>query len=200
MILANVEIHKALDSGRLIIDPDPQPRLPTIGKHCPYDTHSVDLRLADELSIPKEDFPYAYDLSKKQNLSDFLAQNSTKYKLGENQPYQLERGKFILAKTVERIELPLPKDGSNERCLAARIEGKSSRARLGMLVHFTAPTVHPGFSGTLTLEIINLGPAPILLHAGVAIAQLIVEEVVGVPVPNPSQFQGQSSPEGVLAK
>ena len=82
--------------------------------------------------------------------------------------------------------------------LAARIEGKSSRARCGLLVHFTAPTVHPGFFGTLTLEMINLGPSPIALVPGMPIAQLIVEEVKGIPVENPSQFQGQSAPEGVI--
>jgi len=117
--------------------------------------------------------------------------------LGENSPYQLEKNQFILAKTAERVGLPISKIPELPS-LAARIEGKSSLARLGLLVHFTAPTVHPGFEGTLTLEIINLGPVPILLHDGVPIAQLIVEEVTGIPIPNPSQFQGQSSPEGVL--
>jgi len=75
MILSNVEIHRALDKKRLIITPEPLPRVPTIGQHCPYNTHSVDLRLAPEISIPKKNFPYAYDLSKKQNLSEFLSQN-----------------------------------------------------------------------------------------------------------------------------
>jgi dCTP deaminase len=66
------------------------------------------------------------------------------------------------------------------------------------LIHFTAPTVHPGFKGTLTLEMINLGPVPILLHVGMPIAQLIVEEVSGHPASwNPSQFQGQTTPEGI---
>jgi dCTP deaminase len=199
MILCNVEIQRALDERRLIIAPEPTPRSPEIGKHCPYDTHSVDLTLADELSIPRENFPYAYDLSKKHNLSEFLANNSTTHKLKQDTPYQLEKNRFILGRTRETVELPIPSPDSKHPCLAARIEGKSSRARLGLLVHFTAPTVHPGFRGTLTLEMINLGPAPILLHPGVAIAQLIVEEVLGVPIPNPSQFQGQSSPVGVVS-
>ncbi len=60
----------------------------------------------------------------------------------------------------------------------------------------TAPTVHPGFAGTLTLEIINLGPSAIMLKHGAYIAQLIVEEVRGIPASNPSQFQNQSKPEG----
>lgn len=197
MILSNVELHKALDEGRLVIDPEPVPRAPTIDQsHCPYDTHSVDLTLGSELSIPKSDFPFAYDLSQKQNLAAFLSAHSEKRTITPDQPYQLKQGRFILGRTRERIELPIPPSG--DQCLAARIEGKSSRARLGLLVHFTAPTVHPGFEGTLTLEIINLGPAPILLHEGVPIAQLIVEQVLGIPSANPSQFQGQSAPEGLL--
>ena len=56
-----------------------------------------------------------------------------------------------------------------------------------------------GFSGTLTLEMINLGPTSILLRPGMSIAQLIIEEVKGIPRPNPSQFQGQTNPEGAPA-
>jgi len=80
--------------------------------------------------------------------------------------------------------------------LAARIEGKSSRARCGLLVHFTAPTVHPGWNGTQTLEMINLSPTTFVLSPEMPIAQLIVEQVYGEIFPNPSQFQNQSTPEG----
>lgn len=197
MILSNVEVQKAIDDGRLVISPEPQPRTPEVGKHCPYDTHSVDLTLANEVSVPiPDDMPASYDLSKKGNLASFLSKNSKKIEITDDQPFKLAHGTFILARTVEKVALPIPTTG--EKCLAARIEGKSSRARLGLLVHFTAPTVHPGFSGTLTLEMINLGPADIMLYPGVAIAQLIVEEVSGIPNANPSQFHGQSSPEGVI--
>lgn len=106
----------------------------------------------------------------------------------------LEPNCFVLGRTLEHIELPILRN--RPTCLAARIEGKSSRARFGILIHFTAPTVHPGFKGTLTLEMINLGPASFMLKPGMAIAQLIVEEVKGCPVENPSQFQGQQNPAG----
>ena len=96
----------------------------------------------------------------------------------------------MLGRTLERVSLPLVE---GKVCLAARIEGKSSRARVGLLVHFTAPTVHPDFSGTLTLEMINLGHASILLVPEMPIAQLIIEEVRGFPIRNRSQFQGQNS-------
>lgn len=67
-----------------------------------------------------------------------------------------------------------------------------------MLVHFTAPTIHAGFGGTITLEIINLGPIPIILSPGTPICQLIVEQVDGTPFRNDSQFQGQSRPGGIV--
>jgi dCTP deaminase len=80
--------------------------------------------------------------------------------------------------------------------LAARIEGKSSLARCGLLVHFTAPTVHAGYDGPLALEMINLGNVGISLFPAMPIAQLILETVVGDPEENPSQFQGQTTPVG----
>jgi dCTP deaminase len=113
----------------------------------------------------------------------------------KDQPFNLGPRKFVLGRTLERIVLPIPSEG--DTCLAARIEGKSSRARFGLLVHFTAPTVHPGFDGTLTLEMINLGDWPLILSPGMAIAQLIVEQVMGLPYANPSQFQGQETASGL---
>lgn len=105
----------------------------------------------------------------------------------------LEPRVFLLGRTVEKVSLPLLTGQS----LAARIEGKSSFARCGLLVHFTAPTVHAGFDGTLTLEMINLGSAGISLFTGMSICQLILETVLGDPDPHPSQFQGQITPAGI---
>ena len=63
----------------------------------------------------------------------------------------------------------------------------------------TAPTIHAGFAGTITLELINLGPIPILLYPGSPICQLIVEQVLGVPFRNDSQFQNQNRAGGRLS-
>lgn len=194
MILSNLEIQKALDEGRLVINPEPQPRRKGIGvKYCPYDTHSVDLRLGSEITIPKPS-TYAYDFLAPGSIADLIAKNSRKHTLEEDRPYHLKKNEFILAQTLETIELPIEK---GPPYLGARIEGKSSRARCGVLVHFTAPTVHPGWTGPLTLEMINLGPTTFLLTPGMPIAQLIVEQVHGELVLNPSQFQNQSTPEGL---
>ena len=190
MILSNVELYKALDAGRLIIDPEPAPRVGDSDQHSPFDTHSVDLTLHSEISIP-EGGPFAWDLT-QPGLAEEISKHCKHLTLSLEQPYRMEPGKFILAMTHERIGLPIQGDV----CLAARVEGKSSRARCGILVHFTAPTVHPGWDGRLTLEMINLGPAVFMLTPGMAICQLIVEEVRGRPIESPSQFQGQSAPEG----
>lgn len=196
MILSNAELFKALDDGRIIIRPEPEPRQPSLSQpHCPYDTHSVDLRLAPEISVP-EDGQFAYDLKKPGAIAKTISDNCRTHVISDERPFRLKPNKFVLARTIESVELPIKPD--SETCLAARIEGKSSCARFGILVHFTAPTVHPGWNGTLTLEMINLGPADFLLTPNMFIAQLIVEEVKGCPVKNPSQFQGQSNPAGIV--
>ncbi len=193
MILSNIEIQKALDEGRLVIEPEPAPRRPEKGKYCPYDTHAVDLRLHGEIAVPQAG-PYHYDVTERGTLSEVIARNSRRISLTDENPYPLKPQQFILGRTLERIELPVNKGTPH---LAARIEGKSSRARCGLMVHFTSPTVHPGWAGPLTLEMINLGPQTILLRPAMHIAQLIVEEVRGEIFLNPSEFHGQSTPEGL---
>lgn len=193
MILSNLEIQKALDEGRLVIDPEPLPRKPEHGKYCPYDTTAVDLTLHNEIMVPKGG-PFVYDLMEPGSLSELITKHSKKYILTDKQPYHLEKGEFVLGITLETIVLPIDK---GPPYLAARIEGKSSRSRCGLLVHFTAPTIHAGWSGPLTLEIINLGPTTFVLRPEMPIAQLIIEQVHGELFPNPSQFQNQSTPEGL---
>jgi dCTP deaminase len=143
------------------------------------------------ISIPKEG-AYSFDL-RKGGIAKFLADNCEHFDIDERRPHLFERDTFILAQTREVVEFPLDK---GEPVLAARIEGRSSVARCGVLVHFTAPTVHADYKGTLTLEMRNLGPAAFVLYPGMPICQLIIEEVRGMPVKNPSQFQGQKTPSG----
>jgi dCTP deaminase len=167
------------------------------GGHCPYDTHTVDVTLGEVLLVPAEGVAISINLARPGSIIETIRRNSNRHVLSER-PFVLEPRKFVLGQTREWIELPIQKD--TDRSLAARIEGKSSRARFGLLIHFTAPTVHPNFRGTLTLEMINLGAFPIELTPGLPIAQLIFEEVRGVPVRNDSQFQGQREPAGAGRK
>lgn len=193
MILSNVEIHRALDEGRLVLTPEPAPRFPEQGKECPYQTSAVDLRLGNEILVPRGKRAFIIDLSEGKFASLVSAENYEQRSIEEDQPYSLKPGMFVLAKTLEKVELPIQE---RDFTLAARIEGRSSYARCGMLVHFTAPTIHAGYSGTITLEIANLGAAKIVLTPGVPICQLIIEEVRGKPFRNESQFHGQTTPGG----
>ncbi len=193
MILSNVSIHEAIDNGWLTIEPEPQPRIPANGgPECPYNTSAVDLRLGREIAWFRDDMAFSIDL-KQGDFRRLFAQNSDTRKLDDDQPFQLMPQRLVLGKTLETVTLPIVADGTS---LAARVEGKSSYSRCGLLVHFTAPTIHSGFSGTITLELINLGTIPILLHPEIPICQLIIEQVHGVPIRRDSQFQGQSTVHG----
>ena len=193
MILSNVKIHQALDEGDIVISPEPFPRTPNRENlSCPYDTSSVNLRLSENISIPQEGKPFTFDL-RRGGLAPFLAAICDHVKVDSDGGYSLQPKKFVLGRTVEKIHLPIKE---SRPVYAARVEGRSSLARCGLLVHFTAPTVHAGFEGTLTLEMINLGSYPITLYPNMEVCQLIFETVEGTPVESPSQFQGQATPPG----
>jgi dCTP deaminase len=194
MILSNSAIFAALDEKRLIIDPEPAPRNPADDPNAdwPYGTSAIDLRLGDEVSWFKDGLAINIDL-RRGKFANLFGPNSSSRKITQDQPYSLMPGKLVLANTVERVELPIV---AGKISLAARVEGRSSFARCGLLVHFTAPTIHAGFKGRITLELINLGSIPILLYPNSYICQLIVEEVAGTPLENESQFQDQMRPGG----
>ncbi len=194
MILSNSAIFSALDDKRLVIDPEPAPRNPADDPNAdwPYGTSAIDLRLGDEVSWFKDGLAINIDL-RRGKFANLFGPNSSSRKITQDQPYSLMPGKLVLANTLERVELPIV---PGKTSLAARVEGRSSFARCGLLVHFTAPTIHAGFKGRITLELINLGSIPILLYPNSYICQLIVEEVVGTPLQNESQFQDQMRPGG----
>ncbi len=191
MILSNVSIQEAIDSGALILDPEPLPRTPNGHGDCPYQTSAVDLTLGEEICWIKEGMPITVDL-RKGGFNKLFGPNCERRTL-VGEPHVLQPGKFVLGKTRELVELPIREE---EPWLAARVEGRSSYARCGMLVHFTAPTIHSGFRGPITLEIMNFGRYPICLYPNTPICQLIVERVDAKPFRNDSQFQGQTDPTG----
>jgi dCTP deaminase len=202
MILSNVAIIEAIRNGSISIEPitrqngeiipieDLDPAIP------PFNTTSIDLRLASTISEPQGNTevtlrPYIGGGSLAKNLKA----NSQQQEINDKVAYKLKPHSFILAQTKEKVDFPIPEDESSI-CYSARVEGKSSLARCGLLVHFTAPTIHAGFNGPITLEIINLGPNEIWLEKDTYICQLIIEEVKGVPILTPSQFRGQTTPIG----
>lgn len=190
MILSNIEIIDCIKKGLFSINPlsgdNPSEK--------PFNTSAVDLRLGDEVLIPNCKTPIQLDL-RKPGIATFLIQNSDRRKISEQTPFSLKRNEFVLMSTIEKVKFPIQKQSV---CYSARVEGKSSIARCGVLVHFTAPTIHAGFEGPITLEILNLGPTDFLLIPNMYICQLIIEEVRGCPIETDSQFKGQSSPAGVV--
>ena len=128
-------------------------------------------------------------------IATFLARNCEHLDIPKT-GYVLKPHLFVLGRTEERINVA----DSRRTNACGQDRRKSSFARCGLLVHFTALTVHAGFEGTLTLEMIYLGNAGITLYAGKAIAQLILETVLGATLANPSQFQGQTTPAGTSPK
>ena len=188
MILSNTEILQAITEGYLKIGDLKGNENP--GEE-PFNTSSIDLHLDSDLAEPEE-IPAAFDLRKK-GLPEYLRKNSKSFTITESLPRSLDPGQFLIGKTQEFVDFPLVPDKPR---LAACVEGRSGVARCGILVHFTAPTIHAGFDGTITLEIKNLSPMSFLLFPGMRICQLIIEEVKGEIVLTPSQFRGQTTPTG----
>jgi len=106
---------------------------------------------------------------------DFRDKYTKSINISPEKGYVLAPEAFVLAWTRETIHLP------NHSRIAARVEGKSSLARLGLAVHVTAPTIHAGFEGPLQLELCNQGPVSIRLTPRMPICQLIFEMTFGTP-------------------
>ena len=193
MILSDQGIRKALASGELEIDPAPA--------DDQYTTSSVDLTLGSVFQVWDKSRLDVPGVRVELDLADQkFAQTSNAYIVPAAAdgngccvlpPYHKEP-RLLLAITRERIHL-VP--GSR---LAARVEGRSSLARLGLMVHLTAPTIQHGFRGTITLEILNHGPFHVkFVPTRTRICQLIFERLETDPTGEiDTQFQDQSSPSG----
>jgi dCTP deaminase len=148
-VLSDGTIRRLVDEGRIRIDPwDPGMVQPA----------SVDLRLGRSFRVFENHNITTIDLAAPPR-------DLTKHiEIAADGSFVIHPGEFVLGRTREVVEL-----GDD---LVARIEGKSSLGRLGLIVHATAGFVDPGFKGSLTLEITNLTRVPIVLRPGKPIAQL----------------------------
>jgi dCTP deaminase len=172
MILTDREIQVFLANRQINIKPKPDP--------VRYSSTSVDLTLAKQFRV--------WDFNQIEKTKGQIITPGPKFKylkfrdkytkrinISSGKGYVLAPQAFVLAWTHETIHLP------NHSRIAARVEGKSSLARLGLAVHITAPTIHPGFEGHLQLELCNHGLFSIRLTPGMPICQLIFEMTLGTP-------------------
>ena len=148
-VLSDGTIRRLVAEGHIVIEPWDE------GMVQPA---SVDLRLGNSFRVFHNHRIGAIDLANiPENLTERVA-------VPEGESFVIHPGEFVLGATEEHVTLPDD--------IVARIEGKSSLGRLGLIVHATAGFVDPGFTGTLTLEITNLTRVPIVLWPGKPIAQL----------------------------
>ncbi len=148
-VLSDGTIRRLVADGHVRIDP---------WDDAMVQPASVDLRLGTSFRVFHNHRITAIDLADPpRNLTEHV-------EVEDDESFVIHPGEFVLGRTQEHVELP------ND--IVARIEGKSSLGRLGLIVHATAGFVDPGFKGTLTLEITNLTRVPIILWPGKPIAQL----------------------------
>jgi dCTP deaminase len=173
-VLSDGTILELVDNGRIRIDPwDPELVQPA----------SVDLRLGDSFRVFHNHRASAIDL---RNPPEGLTEEVV---IPAEESFVIHPGEFCLGRTLEWVELPDD--------IVARIEGKSSLGRLGLIVHATAGFCDPGWQGTLTLELNNLTRVPIKLYPGLPIAQLsfmALDRPAQRPYGSPglgSHYQGQ---------
>ena len=149
MILSDYSIKEAVQKKDIVITP--------FNLEC-LQPASVDLSLADSILVFKN---FSMPFLDVREASDELYE---KVSIAKDKPFILHPGEFVLGSTKEHIELASH--------LAARIEGKSSLGRLGLLIHSTAGFIDPGFKGTVTLELSNVARLPITLYADMRIGQI----------------------------
>lgn len=177
MLISDRDIRAAIDAKRIVLDPyDPSMVQPS----------SVDVRI-DRYFRLFDNHRYAHiDPSEEQPDLTRLVE------VDPQQPFVLHPGEFVLSSTYEAVTLP-----DN---VAARLEGKSSLGRLGLVTHSTAGFIDPGFSGHITLELSNVATLPIKLWPGMKIGQLCFFQLSS-PAEHPygsgeygSRYQGQRGP------
>src|SRR5215470_13044372 len=184
MILTDREIEIAIQRGLIKIQPPPN-------FDVVLSSTSIDLTLDQNLRIFTTDatgIEKSIDPTKAGFNSDAAIQDTTKHEKIPTKGYLLEPDILTLAWTAEYVTLDI---GTR---IAARVEGKSSLARLGLGVHVTAPTIHAGFAGQIQLEMINHGHLPITIKPHMRICQLIFEQTLGTPDRGyKGQFSGQKA-------
>jgi dCTP deaminase len=177
VVLSDRTIRSEIEAGRIEIDPYDESMI---------QPSSIDVRVDRKFRVfHNARYPYIDVRQPMEDLTELVEAE------GER-PFILHPGEFVLGQTLERVTLPDD--------LVARLEGKSSLGRLGLLIHSTAGFVDSGFSGNLTLELSNVANLPITIYHGMPIGQISFMRMDG-PVESPygsrktaSKYQGQAEP------
>jgi len=181
MILSDADIARRLEAGDLAIEPLDDPELQ-------IQPASVDLRLGRSfLEFQRANIPCIHPESERE--TDEYVEETVVPEDGE---YVLHPGDFVLGTTRERVEIPPD--------LIAHVQGRSSLGRLAIVIHATAGIIDPGYRGQITLELSNLGTAPVALTPGMRISQVLFTEL-STSAERPygsgrgSKYQDQSGPQ-----
>lgn len=183
MILSDKDIRKKILSGDIAVESSDN------GHAANINASSLDLRLGRFFKIYNHSKQALLDPLNKESFKDMTTLVEIK---NPGEPFIVQPGEFILGVTMERIKI------GND--LVARVEGRSSLGRLGIIVHSTAGFIDAGFEGTITLEITNINRMPVALYPGMRVCQLAFEmmsSAAEVPYSKKktSKYQGQELPQ-----
>ncbi len=177
MVLSDSAIRRLIEAGRIGIDPyEPALMQPS----------SLDVRVDRLFRVFRNSrYPYIDVKVEQEGMTELI-------EVEDDEPFILHPGEFVLGSTLERVTLPDD--------LVARLEGKSSLGRLGLLIHSTAGFIDPGWDGHVTLELSNVANLPITIYPGMKIGQLSFVQM-SEPAETPygsgtlgSKYQGQRGP------
>jgi dCTP deaminase len=177
VVLSDRTIRRLLEEDRIGIDPYDEALL---------QPSSVDVRVDRFFRVfHNARYPYIDVKQPQEELTELV-------EIDDERPFILHPGEFVLGSTLERVRLPDD--------LVARLEGKSSLGRLGLLIHSTAGFIDPGWDGHVTLELSNVANLPITIYVGMKIGQLSFVQLTE-PAETPygsgnlgSKYQGQQGP------
>ncbi|NPV88670.1 dCTP deaminase [Coprothermobacteraceae bacterium] len=176
MVLSDKTIKKLLSEGVLSVEPLDWSQIQPA---------SLDLRLGRTFLVVEGTSCAFVDPRRRDTLK------YRQIECADDEPLILQPGLFLLGTTIERVRLP--------QNIVARVEGRSSLGRMGILIHATAGYVDPGFEGNITLEISNVNHVPVAVYPGMRICQIsfeLLDQPCEVSYGVKGKYQGQQGPTG----
>jgi dCTP deaminase len=177
VILSDRTLREQIEAGRIIIEP--------FDERC-IQPSSIDVKIHNLFRVFRNHTARVIDV--KDDMTDL----TELVDIPEDGVFMLHPGEFVLGSTLERVVVPDD--------LVARIDGKSSLGRLGLIIHSTAGFIDPGFDGHITLELTNIATLPITLYPGMKVGQVsFMQMTTAADQPygsgaRGSKYQGQRGP------